>query len=187
MKSVSKEYVEKEQRYRFNAQAFQSLMNQKKYAHKSAGTRKTKEIIMGEIADKLLVSYEAVKNWAYGYNGPAELEQINMLGNFFGVDYHDLLFSEDKEMAGTVNTVVANTQAQDTKIYVRKIYKAMLRYLEQCRAWYYHLESFSEDDKKTQNYRIACDNAKKDLQKKFYKADHLLKVSMLDLPKERSR
>ena len=172
-------------RYRFDSKSFQGLMNQLKYNLKVSKQKKTKDMIMNEIAEKLSVSYEAVKNWAYGYNGPTDLELVKKIGAYFKVDYRTLLLLEDEKVTerntsdmreAMIYTANDNTQAKVTKDSVREIYKATVDYYSKCRMWYFDLKG--EENKSI----IAL--AHDDLGKAFMRIDILTDYAMLDLTRD---
>lgn len=187
MKNNIKVYEENGQKYHFDSMAFQSMMSQKKFGLRNANKKCTKAQLMLEICDKLFVSYDAVKNWAYGKNGPTDLNQIKMIGEFFETDYHNFLKTEDKEMmaSNTYNYTLNNSaQAQITKDSVREIYKAMIDYFAKCRDWFYTMKAYDESEKEEEAYRITKNAAHTDLTEAFNRIDSLLEYAMLDLPEQ---
>lgn len=187
MKNSLKTYEENGIKYQFDSMAFQSMISQKKFSLHNADKKYTKYKLMQEICDRLFVSFDAVKNWAYGKNGPTDLNQVKLLGEYFETDYHNFLKSEEEEMmASNTNVYMLNNpaQAQITKDNVREIYKAMVDYYEKCRDWFFTLKTKDEGEKEEETYRIMLNAAHTDLTSLFHKADKAIKYAMLDLPEK---
>jgi transcriptional regulator with XRE-family HTH domain len=53
----------------------------------------SQKVLMERIAEKAYVTYEAVKNWKQGYNGPSDIEMVKICAEVLDIDYHDLLTS----------------------------------------------------------------------------------------------
>ena len=132
MKNTVKTYVEEGTKYQFDSKQLMIYFNQRKYHMQHDGRKITKSFIMEDLADTLCVSSETVKSWMYGYNGPSEIELVKALGEYFRVDYHELLKSEVDNMNNAVNggvVVVNDAQAQITKECVRIIYRKMIDFI----------------------------------------------------------
>lgn len=83
----------------------------------------TGEQFMDYLADRVNVTKDAVKNWLYGYNGPADLETVYALTEALGYSDKTILLSAakgDKNMNG-----LTDLQLQSLK----RIYDAVLDYL----------------------------------------------------------
>ena len=112
-------------------------INQKKRKQKELGIRATNNQIMTEIADTLMVSTEAVKNWMYAYNAPVDIEQVKSIAAFFDVDYHAFLELEERNMS-----VVEKDSYQEYKNKggVREIYLLTLNLIRETRTIWGELE-----------------------------------------------
>ncbi len=185
MKNTCKIYEENNIRYQFAARNLLMLINQRKHSFQTTGTKMTKTAIMEEIADKLFVSSEAVKNWMYGYNGPSEIEQVKKLGDYFEVDYHQLLVREDEPMNNMEKRIDYLTEAQIdyTKNRVREIYKAIVDYYHNCRSYYYIFKAKQENELSEEDVKEMY-LANGELKRDFSRITDLLEYSMLDLPED---
>lgn len=130
MKSSVKYYEGEGIKYQFNASMMNACIGKAKMDARKCGQRVTKSQISEKLADLLFVSTDAIKNWMYGVNGPADIEQVKTLGDFFHVDYHELLKKEDVSMERTMMDYSKALQYQKTKDCVREIYAEIVELME---------------------------------------------------------
>ena len=121
--------------YVFSSFAFKKCVNAYKSKEKNAGKNTSVEQIYEAIADSAHVSVDAVKNWMYGKNGPADLETVKDLATTLNVDYMELLkIQEEKtmseknmEMNMSMNVV---TDMDKTKDVIRVVYQKMSAFMD---------------------------------------------------------
>ena len=187
MNSKCKTYEEEGVKYQFDSEKLMMRINQKKFRSQGADKKVTKASITEELAYKLFVSTEAVKNWLYGHNGPSELEQIKELGSYFGVDYHEFLKEEEGQMKLKTLTQAGEkkdyAQVQHTKDCVREIYKAILNYISRCRYYSYAFENAVEGDEDSDGSQLIS-MADTELSGLLNYIENVLEQSMLDVPEE---
>ena len=80
-----------EYEYVFSPFAFKACVRKYKADMKSSGKSVTNEIVLEEIAGSAHVSVDAIKNWMYAKNGPADLETVKAIADFLNIDYIELL------------------------------------------------------------------------------------------------
>ena len=91
MQKIVKTYNEEGVKYQFDSKKMLMYANQMKSELQMRGKKLNKSNIMKELAEKLYISEDAVKSWMYGNNGPSDLEQVKLVADYFGVEYHQLL------------------------------------------------------------------------------------------------
>lgn len=193
MKNTVKTYEEEGTKYQFDSKQLMICINQRKHYMQLNGRKITKTFIMEDLADTLCVSSETVKSWMYGYNGPSEIDQVKALGDYFRLDYHQLLKSEVDNMSNAVNSrvvVVNDAQAQITKECVRAIYRKMLEFIrfatkEKENMSFVEDEDFSEEQNKGFCNRIY--EIHDSLQNSIEDIVELLEYYELDFPEKFSK
>ena len=146
MKNTNKIYMVDGSKYQFSSVNFNAFINVKKFNGSQKGNKLTKAKITEELADKLHVSTDAIKNWLYGYNGPTDVEQVKAIGEYFDIDYLHLLQKvEDENMVNGINVSVSTEEMLpfgfekkvgdyiETKRCIRNIYYKMLAYIRETR------------------------------------------------------
>lgn len=179
-----KTYEENGFQYQFYSQELKVQINQKQNVMRMTGNKVTKAVIIHEIAECCSVSDEAVKNWMYGHNGPSDLEQVKLLGEYFSVEYHQFLKSEETNMLEVKTGIGVDQdieQKKYTKSVIREIYQAILNFHEVCRCDYYHQERLLQEERYDE-YRKAYADADANHTELFYNIEDQLKQSMLDIP-----
>ncbi len=180
MKKDSKIYTEEENRYRFASNSFLAMINERKNTQKQINAKATKQDVMNDLASKACVSIDAIKNWMYGYNGPSDIEQIKLLGDFFHVNYHRLLEKvEDTMSERTVDRKTVDYAA--TKDVFRKLYKMMLGYIDE-------LKSIDNSFTKS-GFELAAagddvNEDRKRLISSLRRIDYFMTESLLDIPED---
>ena len=180
-----KTYTENDAKYQFDCEKLKRCMVLKIQEMKSQGIKGTKKSITNDLSEKLFISYEAVKNWTYGTNGPSDLEQVRKIAEYFGIEYHNLLSQEEKTMninENTSNDQLTDTQKAQTHACVRDVYVAMFEAIDMM--WsYYHaedkhlLEKYSEEEYAEHNI-VQYEEAEASV----IKVTKLLNKYMLDIP-----
>ena len=184
MKNTCKTYEENGIKYKFSHKKLLMNMNKKKHDSLLAGEKVTKQSIMSDLAEKLFVSNEAVKNWMYGYNGPSEIEQVKSLAEYFSVDYHDLLESEAIKMEEKNNSInmTIDPQAYCTKERVRVIFQRMVDFFDAARIDYYALTRGEEESEEA--FKGRCEICKLELRGILNSVNKEIKYSALDIPND---
>ena len=190
MKRTIKTYEEGGIRYQFVHQQLSEIISEKKRHLQKNGEKATRTAIMEELADKLFVSVEAIKNWMYGHNGPSEIEKVKELADYFQVDYHQFLEKEDGQMTENIstksNSIISNmtntAQAQYTKDRAREIYRAMLGFISRCDYYLWELECPCEEVLRSEEYQESTLSAHRELSARLKGIDDMLQYSMLDFP-----
>lgn len=95
-------------KYRFNAVTFNRLFKDKQKQYKDEG--KSEFLLRQDMSSKLGVSPDTIKSWRYMYNGPADLDLVRSIADFFSVEYSELLYEPEDENMNT-STVVSTNQA----------------------------------------------------------------------------
>lgn len=159
MCKVVKTYIEDDKTYRFDREQLDIMITKKRSALTTSEKKVTKTFVMRELSEVTFVSFEAVKNWVYGNNGPSDLEQVKKIADYFGIDYHELLKQEENKMKKDDNIVFDNTsdaQNIQTRMCVREVYVSLYDAVE--KIWdYYHSEDtniimqFSEEELEKSN------------------------------------
>lgn len=118
-RSQMRVFTENGIRYSFNSGAFKSRID---------SFAKEKSISKGQIAEglanELRVTSDAVNNWKYGKNGPADMETIKEIAMYLHVDWVLLV----KKVNGG-NTMKQLTERQ--KDAAKRIYDIMILFLEE--------------------------------------------------------
>ena len=188
MKKIVKSYNEEGVKYQFDSKKMLMYANQMKSDLQMHGKKTNKSNIMKELAEKLYISEDAVKSWMYGNNGPSDLEQVKLVADYFGVDYHQLLDKEEKEMA-TNNTVsiasgMANEmQQQYTKDRVRELYTAILDSVDALMDYYYAEIAYTRQEKEeSEDVNESIGETYFHANAMIRKVDSILERNMLDIP-----
>lgn len=105
--------------YRFNDRVFRSLIDH--YA-KEKGISKGQ--IVRELANELYVSADAVNNWKYGKNGPADMETIKKIAIYLHMDWELLV----KKVNGENAMTQLNERQKDA---AKRIYDVLIWFLEE--------------------------------------------------------
>jgi len=127
--------VVKGNEYVFSSFAFKKCVNTYKAKVKMDKTDISVEQIYETIADSAHVSVDAVKNWMYGKNGPADLETVKHLAEVLKVDYMELLKIQEEsnmpeknvEMNMAMNVVI---DMDKTKDVIRVVYQKMSAFMD---------------------------------------------------------
>ena len=120
-------------KYRFNAVTFNRLFKDKQKQYKDEG--KSEFLLRQDMSAKLGVSPDTIKSWRYMYNGPADLDLVRSIADFFSVEYSELLYEPEDENMNT-STVVSTNQAitnaassfsiEDENAAAENLYKKLL-------------------------------------------------------------
>jgi len=99
---------------------------------KSLGESVTNEIVLEEIADSAHVSVDAIKNWMYAKNGPADLETVKAIATFFNVNYIELLKQQEKKtmLDNKVMVQDVSIDMEKTKDVIRVVYQKMSTFMD---------------------------------------------------------
>ena len=121
-----------EYEYVFSPFAFKALVRKYKADKKSKGETVTSEAALEEIANSAHVSVDAIKNWMYAKNGPADLETVETIATFFKVDYIELLKKQEKKsmIENTIVTHDTMINAEKTKDVIRVVYQKMSTFMD---------------------------------------------------------
>ena len=189
MQKTVKTYNEEGVKYQFDSKKMLMYANQMKSELQMRGKKLNKSNIMKELAEKLYISEDAVKSWMYGNNGPSDLEQVKLVADYFGVEYHQLLDKEGKEMASnnavSVITGLANeAQVQHTKEKVRGIYGALIDYIHAIYNYYYTVNPDENADPNNPEFRAKLDGAYNVAIVFRGLVDKALEKAMLDIPEK---
>lgn len=77
----------------FNNMTFKKIISEDA---RKKGICKSK--LMNDMAVSVGTTVDAIKNWLYGYNGPSDLDIINLIAKYLECDVDELLLVEDSEM-----------------------------------------------------------------------------------------
>lgn len=115
--------------YVFSPFAFKSNMSQFKAKRKEQG--KASEDAFAEIAEAAYVSVDALKNWMYGKNGPADLETVKRVSAKLEVNYMDLLKEQEKEKMEEKKMANSNyVDMNRAKDAIRLVYQKMAAFMD---------------------------------------------------------
>ena len=128
MEKKYKVLVDDDKKYRFSPIALKTIIRKTKDEAKRSGAKVTTSLILEELSALLLVSNEAIKNWIYGYNGPADINTVKSIGQYFGIPYRELLVPV--EDIKNMNTIISGIEMQETRSAIKEIYYAMNRLIE---------------------------------------------------------
>ena len=101
-------------KYRFNAVAFNRLFKDRQKQYKEDG--KPEVLLRQDMSAKIGVSPDTIKSWRYMYNGPADLDLVRSIADFFSVEYSELLYEPEDENMNTSETVSMNQITNDTEV-----------------------------------------------------------------------
>ena len=121
----------------------------------------------------------------YGYNGPSELEQVKMLGEYFEIDYHQLLMKEGETMAFEAKGLLDidnESQAQYTKKCIRQVYKATLDFINNV-GYYYENLPRELPEREDVEAIVQIQQANAEMREHFNRIIEVMEYSMLDIPK----
>ena len=102
----------------FNSSAFRDCINH------SAKNGKSKGDIADELSKQLHVTIDAVYNWKYEKNGPADEDTIKQIAAYFHIDWQLLM---KKTSSGTTETQLSERQKDAAK----RIYDVLIWFLEE--------------------------------------------------------
>ncbi|MDO4460761.1 MAG: helix-turn-helix transcriptional regulator [Clostridia bacterium] len=128
--------------YRFVSAKLKYLIKELSDKQKSSQKK-----IMEEIAERTNYSYEAVKNWANGYNGPSSMEVIDEIANVLNVDRRKLLNPIAKEEATTMTSNITYNDKEKELIEY-----AYIHLLSELLSMYDNLSEEAYIDKGTMNW-----------------------------------
>lgn len=89
-------------RYRFDRFAFNEALGAAKRTAKERDQMLSREFFQA-FADALATSVSTITHWASRYNGPSDMGRVKDMAEFLGIDYKDLLLSEEQEDAMNEN------------------------------------------------------------------------------------
>ena len=126
-------------RYRFDRFAFNEALGAAKRTAKERDQMLSREFFQA-FADALATSVSTITHWASGYNGPSDMGRVKDMAEFLGIDYKDLLLSEETMEAGMAEsaTVESVTEHEVLKSLFLKASDLIAEYL----SW---LEDYLED------------------------------------------
>ncbi len=184
MTKAVKSYTEDGVKYQFDSKKMLMYVNQMKYDQQRLGKKINQSHIKGELAEKLFVSEEAVKSWMYGTNGPSDLEQVKQIADYFGIEYHQLLEKEEKEMeaVSSFNGMANEVQMQYTKGKVREVYDALLDCIYTALNYYDTEEVDYKSGMTGEEYEVSFRTTYQDTDKSRAKVLNLIKRQLLDIP-----
>ena len=105
--------------YRFDSNKFSEALEKCSLASKNKGKMIPRKIFMEKIADKACVSFDAVKKWKSGHNGPGSIEMVEAIAEILGVDSLDLL--------SPVGKMIEKTQLKQADIdVIHMVYEGIL-------------------------------------------------------------
>ncbi len=102
----------------FNFSVFKDLFT-KKHIKENIAIGKLEE----DIANKINVTKEAIHNWRFTKNGPADIELIKQIANYFNLSDIDILLTK---MKGDNNKMLNDLQIQS----VKRVYDSIIDFLE---------------------------------------------------------
>ncbi|WP_207637962.1 hypothetical protein [Butyrivibrio fibrisolvens] len=100
-------YSEKGVDFIFSSKAFRDCIHNKKIESKKSNDKKASITqIQNEIAEVVSMSFESVKKWVKGHNGPNDISIVKDIAGYFAIDFRDLLISvDDGESKQNYNTI----------------------------------------------------------------------------------
>lgn len=121
-----------EYEYVFSPFAFKALVRKYKADKKSKGETVTSEVALEEIANSAHVSVDAIKNWMYAKNGPADLETVKVIASFFEISYIELLRKQEKKTMSENKIITLDTKIdmERTKDVIRVVYQKMSAFMD---------------------------------------------------------
>ena len=154
--------------YVFSPFSFKSSLSKFKAERKEQGINS--EDAFAELAEVAYVSVDALKNWMYGKNGPADLETVKRISTKLEINYMDLLKEQEKEKMEEKKMANSNyVDMNRTKDVIRVVYQKMAAYMDTL------VEELCIDIDETTYY--ALDAAYNDIVRTLHQ-------SMLDIPIE---
>lgn len=187
MKKTIKIYEEQGIQYRFDSEKLSVLVNKRKqFLRKKQNSNATKAGITDELSEMLCVSNEAIKNWMYGYNGPSDLEQVEQIGKYFEIDYHELLKEVADMKANKGQVLDGFIQNTYTREVIRKLYRDILHYIDSCETVFLNLTMYEDGLKKEEYEKFVADvkNESKALHSELDDLTEYVVQSYLDIPTE---
>lgn len=113
--------------YVFNTEAFNGLIRERKSASRKMEDTQTQDEIILEICEKKKMSYETVRNWAKGSNGPGDIDLVKDLAEYFDVDFMTLLIPKDQISGGiNVNVDISGT---DDKSVIKEFHSILTDFI----------------------------------------------------------
>ncbi len=151
-----KRYIENDVKYQFDCEKMKAFITKRRRDILASDKKVPQYIIWQELADQLFVSQDAVKSWVYGNNGPSDLEQVRKIADYFDIDYHELLKTEETKMNTSkveYEEQISVQQRMLTHASVREVYVSLIEALD--KVWeYYDAERKGLYDKYTEEEMI---------------------------------
>lgn len=115
--------------YVFSPFSFKASMSKFKTVKKEQG--KNSEEAFEEIAEAAYVSVDALKNWMYRKNGPADLETVKRIAVKLEINYMELLKEQEKEkMSENKMANCITVDMNKTKDVIRVVYQKMAAFMD---------------------------------------------------------
>lgn len=161
--------------YVFSPFAFKEQIKRYVKKMKLSGQNITAESVKADLEEKYGISADAIKNWMYGYNGPADVGVVRTVAEYLGIDYKELLLKKETEdMERRLDSVKSAPEVVyvtgESKDAVRRIYQKM--------------SEFMEIVNDTCMFRNATDKEHYAYVEFHKELDELVRYSLLDIPKD---
>ena len=170
-------------KYQFDNEKFQIAIIQQQQRSFIPGEKKvSKEQIRTDLGKYVSASPDTVKSWAKGSNGPADLELVKKIAEYFNCNYYDLLTKvEDKNMTEEMSfmDIASEKQRIATRERVRDVYEALMEAIEKAHRFYYR-ELY--DYNNNELVRLYEDVEYEDVEAASERLGFLLWKYMLDIP-----
>ncbi len=113
-------YQENNIDYIFCPRAFYMAIKQQRDSKtKSSKSRVSQDVILGELADLVNKSPEAVRKWMQGHNGPSDISVVKDMASYFGTDFHDFLMKKAEVYTNNDQAELNITESDEKSIIIR--------------------------------------------------------------------
>ena len=183
-----KTYDENGIKYQFDAEKLRYYMELYRKQLASPGEKPVSRTkVRKNLAAAVSVSPDTVKSWATGTNGPVDLQLVERIGEYFGIDYHILLTEKEEENTNMRENKaffesLDKKQQAITRERVKEIYEAIIEASE--KVWRYFLtELYTETNspEMAKRYYTEYEEAEDSCDKVAF----LLGKYKLDIPEEK--
>lgn len=106
---------------------FSPIYFRNEFNHYKSKIKKTRDELCDEMADRIGVSAEAIKNWLKGKNGPSDLGLIKEVAAYMSISYQQI--TENSDNTRNINSIASDVVGTDEKSIIVSMYKDFVDYI----------------------------------------------------------
>ena len=112
--------------YIFNHRAFKLELRKVALAAKKDKSVSSIEEFEEGLADKLAVSTAAIKQWKFGYNGVSDIERVQEIAEYLGLDDYRVLLSEVEKVEEKDDVNMNNNYFEEERNAAREVFNSLI-------------------------------------------------------------